>query len=121
MNFQKQEERKKFLTQRVHGHFTAAKKKILLYNRSLELDSLPSKLLILESDFKSGEIFIRNGGSSQNLFSDPLGYPLNQILMIILLSRSKGALLHACGIYDRGSGYLFSGISGHGKSTIAKI
>jgi hypothetical protein len=41
--------------------------------------------------------------------------------MIILLSRSKGALLHACGIYDRGSGYLFLGISGHGKSTIAKI
>jgi hypothetical protein len=98
-----------------------SKKKYFLYDRSLELDSLPSKLLILESDFKFGEIFIRNGGSSQNLFSDPLEYPLNQILMIILLSRSKGALLHACGIYDRRSGYLFLGHSGHGKSTIAKI
>ena len=98
-----------------------SKKKYILYDRSLEIDSLPSKLLILESDFKSGEIFIRNDGSSQNLFSDPLGYPLDQILMIILLSRSKGALLHACGIYDRDSGYLFLGISGHGKSTIAKI
>jgi len=98
-----------------------SKKKYILYDRSLELDSLPSKLLILESDFESGEIFIRNDGSSQNLFSDPLGYPLNQILMIILLSLRKGVLVHSCGIDDRGCGYLFLGNSGHGKSTMAKL
>lgn len=98
-----------------------SKKKYFFYDCSLEPDSFPTKLLILESDFKSGEIFVRNGGSSQYFFSDPLGYPLNQILMIILLSLSKGALFHACGIYDRGSGYFFLGNSGHGKSTMAKI
>lgn len=98
-----------------------SQKKYFLYDCSLTLDSLPSKLLILEPDFKSGEIFIRDDGSSQNLFPDPLGYPLNQILMIILLSFRKGALFHACGIDDESSGYLFLGNSGHGKSTIARI
>jgi len=98
-----------------------SQKKYFLYDCSLALDSLPSKLLILEPDFKSGEIFIRDGGSSQNLFPDPLGHPLNQIFMIILLSFRKGALFHACGIDDESSGYLFLGNSGHGKSTIARI
>jgi len=98
-----------------------SQKKYFLYACSLELNSLPRKLLILEPDFNSGDLFIKNGKIDQDIFPDPLGYPLNQILMIILLSRSKGALLHACGIYDRSSGYLFLGNSGHGKSTIAKI
>lgn len=97
------------------------KKKYFLYNGSLELDPFPSKLVILESDLKYGEIFIRDSESSQDIFSDPLEYPLNQILMIILLSRAKGTLLHACGVDDGNSGYLFLGNSGHGKSTIAKI
>jgi hypothetical protein len=98
-----------------------SQKKYFLYDCSLELDSLPNKLMILEPDFKSGEIFIRDGGSSQNLFPDPLGYPLNQILMIMLLSSQGGILLHACGIDDSSSGYLFLGNSGHGKSTMARI
>jgi hypothetical protein len=99
----------------------SSQKKYFLYDCSLELNSLPSKLLILEADFKSGEIFIKNSKIDQNLFSDPLGYPLNQILMIILLSLRKGVLLHACGIDDGGYGYLFLGKSTHGKSTIAKL
>lgn len=95
--------------------------KYVLQNDSLESGSSPDKIVVLEPDFKCGEIFIKNDKIGQNLFSDPLGYPLNQILMIILLSLHKGVLLHACGIYDRGSGYLFLGNSGHGKSTIADI
>ncbi|MEI8173691.1 MAG: hypothetical protein WCH07_09445 [Deltaproteobacteria bacterium] len=98
-----------------------SQKKYFLYACSLELNFLPRKLLILESDFNSGDLFIKNGKIDQDIFPDPLGYPLNQILMIILLSRSKGALLHACGIYDGNFGYLFLGNSGHGKSTISKI
>lgn len=94
--------------------------KYVLQNDSLESGSPPDKLVILEPDFKSGDIYIRDE-FNQNLLPDPLGYPLNQILMIILLSLGKGVLLHACGIDDGGYGYLFAGNSTHGKSTIAKL
>jgi len=95
--------------------------KYVLQNDALESGSSHNTYLVLEPDFKSGDIYRSDDSFNQNLLPDPLGYPLNQILMILLLSRSKGILLHACGIDDRGSGYLFLGNSGHGKSTMAKL
>ncbi|MBL7178330.1 MAG: hypothetical protein ISS66_21110 [Desulfobacteraceae bacterium] len=95
--------------------------KYVLQDDALESGSSPNTYLVLEPDFKSGDIYHSDDSFNQNLLPDPLGYPLNQILMILLLSRSKGILLHACGIDDRGSGYLFLGNSGHGKSTMAKL
>jgi len=94
--------------------------KYVLQDSSLDSDPPPNQLVILESDFKSGDIYI-NYELDKNFLPDPLGYPLNQVLMIILLSRCKGLMLHACGIDDRGYGYLFLGNSGHGKSTIARL
>jgi len=94
--------------------------KYVLQDSSFESDLLPNQLVILESDFKSGDIYI-NDELDKNFLPDPLGYPLNQVLMILLLSRSKGVMLHACGIDDSGYGYLFLGNSGHGKSTIARL
>jgi len=95
--------------------------KYVLQNDALESGSSPNTYLVLEPDFKSGEVYIRNDAFNQDLVRDLLGYPLNQILMILLLSLGKGIVLHACGIDDRGCGYLFLGNSGHGKSTIAKL
>ncbi|MGD2124955.1 MAG: hypothetical protein PVG99_02675 [Desulfobacteraceae bacterium] len=95
--------------------------KYVLQNDTLESDSSPDTLVVLESDFKSGEAFINSEPLHQGLLFDPLGYPLNQILVILLLSLGKGIMLHACGIDDRGCGYLFLGHSGHGKSTMAKL
>ncbi|HUU50922.1 MAG TPA: hypothetical protein VMW81_08185 [Nitrospinota bacterium] len=94
--------------------------KYVLQDSSFDSDPPPNQLVILESDLKSGDIYI-NDKLFKNLLLDPLGYPLNQILMILLLSRCKGVMLHACGIDDRGYGYLFLGNSGHGKSTIARL
>ena len=95
--------------------------KYVLQDCSFESDSLPDRVVFLESDFKSGDIYIRDDGANQCLPPDPLGYPLNQILMIILLSLRRGVMLHACGIDDRGCGYLFLGNSTHGKSTMARL
>ena len=94
--------------------------KYVLQDVSLESGSPPDTLVVLEPDFKSGDIYSRDE-FNQNLLPDPLGYPLNQILMIILLSLHKGVLLHACGVEDVGCGYLFLGNSGHGKSTMARL
>lgn len=95
--------------------------KYVLQDDSMESDLLPETIIILEPDLKSGNVYIRNNTLNRDFSTDLLGYPLNQVLMIILLSLSKGVLLHACGIVDRGYGYLFLGNSTHGKSTIAKL
>ena len=94
--------------------------KYVLQDSSFDSDPPPNQLVILESDFKSGDIY-KNDEFFKNSLLDPLEYPLNQVLMIILLSRCKGVMLHACGIDYRGNGYLFLGNSGHGKSTIARL
>jgi hypothetical protein len=93
----------------------------VLQDDSLESDSSPSTFIVLKPDLRSGDVFILDDASNRNPFPDPLGYPLNQVLMILLLSRGKGTLFHACGIDDNGSGYLFLGNSTDGKSTMAGL
>jgi len=96
--------------------------KYVLQDDSLESRSLPDTVAILEPDFKSGDVYIRNNILNRDILPDLLGHPLNQILMITLLSSlRKGVLFHASGIDDNGHGYLFTGNSTHGKSTIAKL
>jgi hypothetical protein len=76
------------------------------------------KLGIFQPDFKSGDIYAL-ANKLQNGF--PLNHPLGQILIISLLSRGKGILIHSCGIGNNGEGMLFVGNSGAGKSTIASL
>jgi hypothetical protein len=95
--------------------------KYVVQNDALESGSAPDTFVVLEPDFNFGEIFTCGAYSKEKLPPDPLPYPLNQILMILLLSRGRGLLFHACGIDDDGKGYLFLGNSGDGKSTSAKL
>jgi hypothetical protein len=47
---------------------------------------------------------------------------MTEILMVNLLSRGRGVLLHACGVATIGGrGHLFVGVSGAGKSTLANL
>ena len=95
--------------------------KYVLQNNHLGPDSSPDIFIVLNSDFKSGDIFLDNDPSYRTDLADPLGWPIDQILMIYLLSQGRGILFHACGIDDRGNGVLFLGNSGHGKSTMGKL
>jgi hypothetical protein len=52
---------------------------------------------------------------------NPLSYPLDQVLLMHLLSQKQGAVVHAAGMTLHGSGYIFPGRSGAGKSTIARL
>ncbi len=92
--------------------------RLVLQNARLRSETRPSRMLILAPDLKSGDLHM-TGNTPQE--ADPLGYPLNQVLWILLLARGKGLLFHACGIDDDGRGYLFLGNSGDGKSTTAKL
>jgi hypothetical protein len=51
---------------------------------------------------------------------DPIQYPLDQILLTLLLARNEGALLHGAGARWNGRCCLFRGPSGAGKSTISR-
>jgi len=52
----------------------------------------------------------------------PLQYPLDELVMIHLLSQGKGVEIHGCGLLDHaGRAYLFAGQSGAGKSTMARL
>ena len=84
-------------------------------------NSPPDKMAILEPDFSFGEVYISNHWSGQPIVSDPLGYPLGELLMINLLSLDRGALCHGCGVSEGGQGILFAGSSGAGKSTLANL
>jgi len=53
--------------------------------------------------------------------TDPLAYPLDGLLLYYLTVINSDIMIHASGVNYRGRGYLFSGISGKGKSTMANI
>jgi hypothetical protein len=69
--------------------------------------------------FCGSQLMIKQGETNSIL--NPLSYPLDQILLISILARNKGALVHAAGIEVNGKGYIFPGRSGAGKSTISNL
>jgi len=53
--------------------------------------------------------------------ANPVAYPLDQILLMHLLARHEGALVHAAGASIGGRALIFPGKSGAGKSTLAGL
>lgn len=66
----------------------------------------------------SEEVVARDNG--RGVLSNPVRYPLDQILLMYVLAQRQGALLHAAGVVIEGRGYIFPGKSGAGKSTITR-
>lgn len=84
----------------------------------------PYRMAVLNSDLRSGDIYnaqIARKQATDGLLPDPLDYPLGQLMMVMLLSRGRGLMVHASGVDDNGSGLLFAGNSTDGKTTIAKL
>jgi len=52
---------------------------------------------------------------------DPLEYPLDGLILYYLSVIHGDIMIHASGVNNVGHGFIFSGISGKGKSTMAKI
>ena len=52
---------------------------------------------------------------------DPFIYPLFSLMFSRLLKRRRSFLIHSSVVDDGGRGYLFTAVSGTGKSTMAKI
>ena len=89
---------------------------------SSALGPLPYKVSRFDLEYTSGNVYLRRQlfKSGQPIY--PLEYPLDELLIVNLLARGKGVVVHACGIVDpHGKGHLFVGQSEAGKTTIAKL
>jgi len=53
--------------------------------------------------------------------TDPLEYPLDGLILYYLTAINADIMIHASGIYYGGHGYLFSGVTGKGKTTMARL
>lgn len=91
---------------------------ILCVHRPEPRSASITKLGVFQPNFESGDIYL---GREASQTDSPFSYPLDQILMINLLSQGKGLLVHSCGIDNSGEGLLFAGSSGAGKSTLARL
>lgn len=85
----------------------------------------PYYIAVFNSDFKNGDVYYSKEFTARapdDRLLCPLAYPLFHLLMISFLAeKGYGVLIHACGIDDSGRGYLFSGSSNHGKTTMARL
>ncbi|MDP2156618.1 MAG: hypothetical protein Q8K68_02780 [Nitrospirota bacterium] len=89
---------------------------------SLAFRSNPYKIAIFDQDFSYGEVHIHPDFSGRNQPVDPLWSPLDELLYSNLLARGRGVEVHACGLIDtEGQGHLFIGVSGAGKTTMARL
>ena len=59
------------------------------------------------------------GGTGKK--KDPLEYPLDGLLLYYLTVRSGDIFIHGSGVSINNTGYLFTGASGKGKTTIARL
>ncbi len=90
--------------------------------RSPSFGSEPYKTALFDRDFSSGSVYLHAPYFDQRVAVYPLEYPLDELLLTNWLALGRGVEIHACAVRDRdGSGYLFAGHSGAGKTTMATL
>ena len=92
---------------------------------------LPYRLAVFNSNFTRGDLYIppTDVGVRRDvaelgpgsLAADPLLPPIDEVLMVNLLSQERGVYIHACGVAKGGKALIFCGVSGAGKSTMANL
>lgn len=82
----------------------------------------PYKAAWFDPTFERGHVVLNRSAISAGAPIFPLEYPLDELVMNHRLALGEGVELHALGLADQdGSGYLFLGHSGAGKSTTARL
>lgn len=101
----------KFWTVYTHGDY-------FLVSTTLPLsDSDNEALLTIRPEEKSWDLVIDTNAEVVNPFS----YPLDGLILYYITAIKGDILIHGSGVEYNGRGYLFSGQSGKGKTTIARI
>ncbi len=74
-------------------------------------------LLIIPRGKMSWQFFTDEAGSEIN----PLPYPVDGLILYFLTSMKGDIMIHGSGVISDGKGWIFTGKSGSGKTTMAKI
>jgi hypothetical protein len=90
-----------------------------LYIKTIFPLSDPEKVSILRFSLTSRKWDLYINGAGNEI--DPMEYPLDGLILYYLTVIYGDIMIHASGINHSGHGYLFSGVSGNGKSTIARL
>jgi hypothetical protein len=82
----------------------------------------PYKAAWFDPLFERGHVVLNRAAFPKDSAVFPLEYPLDELVMMHRLALGEGVEVHALGLADHdGSGYLFLGHSGAGKSTTARL
>jgi hypothetical protein len=73
--------------------------------------------LKLSLALREWDLYIENAGRS----TDPMEYPLDGLILYYLTAINADIMMHASGVSYNGRGYLFSGVSGKGKTTMSLL
>ena len=79
------------------------------------------RLARFDEDFREGEVVVSPDSLYARECFYPLAYPLDEVVFLHRIVRENGLLLHACGAERDGSLLLFTGPSGAGKTTVARL
>lgn len=101
-------------------HQSGAQRVYRVFDRSVAPH--PYTEVRLEAGGTRGELLLDSRLLAPGAAIDPLEFPLDELLFLELLSRHGGVELHACGVVDpSGRGFVFTGHSGDGKTTMARL
>jgi hypothetical protein len=74
----------------------------------------PYKIAVFDEALTHADVFATK-------LTDPLEFPLGELLLNALLTRRGAIEVHACGVIENGEGTVFLGNSGDGKTTTARL
>jgi hypothetical protein len=91
----------------------------------------PYRLALFDRHFRVGDLYVPPSDVGMRLdteelgpgtaVADPLLSPLDELIVVNRLSQDGGLYLHACGLSVGGRAIAFCGVSGAGKSTMARL
>jgi hypothetical protein len=88
---------------------------------ALRIRGVLQRVARFDAELRRGEVVVAPDSLYARECHYPLAYPLDELIFLHRIVREGGLLVHACGVAREGAGLVFTGPSGAGKTTIARL